>query len=280
MNTRRPSITRPAAAGVYDPPIAPQQAPAPPAPLGQAKDIEAFTVRLQTLGTGEDVAVYSTKQRWNACDVFIQYNGQLQSGQIVSVLVYARAGQTRTLVASGRFGRATQYGAQPPMGAWVAGARASAESFDVVCSLNSGAALSQEMQITVAASDDTTDVPDWVGAVPCADEMQTGDGILWPGISPACPFPEIVGVFGANRTAATPLFLCLSELGNGFAVPGNGSRFAWPLPAGSGYVDNAFRYRRRSVSAVNDSMVFCVSADPTSLAVVGAGDAAFQVYFR
>ncbi len=275
-----PKIRGPLASGVYDPPLAPQQPPTPPAPMGQAKDIEAVTVRLKTIGTGEDVAVYSTKQRWNACDGFVQYNGQLQSGQIISFLVYARAGQTRTLVATGRFGRATQYGVQPAMGAWVAGARCTAESFDVVASLNSGAALSEELQITVAASDDTTDVPDWVGAVPCADQMQTADGILWPGISPACPFPEIVGVFGVNMTAATQLYLCMSELGNGFAVPGNGCRFAWPLPAGGGYVDNAFRYRRRSVSAVNDSIVFCISTDPTSISVAALGDGAFQVYFR
>lgn len=231
----------------YDPPLTPplvfnQQAPI----RGQALTYEAQSKRhLLTVdenGTFPERSIFTTRQRWRAIDVYLDPTGiQVNPDAFFSVFVYAVGQNSKTLVASGRYGGLpTLDFLQYPGPSWIAAARANVERYEVAVAYNQAPSVvpptfgALPFTVTCIAADEMTEPCDRVGASVIATEAQASiinrrelGGATW------LPKPELLEVWAVNDSAA-PRFLLLLE-GTGAPVLGEVPEIVWPLGPGAGY---------------------------------------------
>lgn len=242
-------------------PYAPATPPAvqqtQPAVLGEAEKHEAFSLEWD-FSDFFSSSVYITRKRWRAIDVYIdpsRLTYASSNGEAFSVLVYAVGQNGRTLVGSGRFGRfplATNLAIVQP--AWVCGARGSAERYEVVLEhTQAGPATAGTLGVTILATDEMVEVPEWVGRVPLSVSGGVEQGTARSGAG-AGPMQllELVGVHGVNNAGGTPAapvarYLMFFDVGGAAVADGTVPQMVWPLGnlPGDGVNDEKIRYRCR-----------------------------------
>ena len=236
-------------------PVAPP-VPQPIAGNSPSLDYEANTSQILPFIKNAPVPIYSTKARWRAVDVYIELPQGLPtpetSSGTLSVLIYARSQQgARVIVGSGRMGprvglTSTPYVVQPVR--WVAGARAVAETFDVVvqysCSFTASVPVLNGFtyRVTTVASDQAVDLPRGLGTMSLLQGPQeTTPNDSLEGVPPVL---ELVGVSAVNA-GSDPRYLHLHDNVADASLDGLAPLWFWPLGTveGGGVVDDTFRYR-------------------------------------
>ncbi len=268
----------------YDPqvPGLPPETEAPPT-LGVGETYEAQTIPIlwSAFAAGTGVAVYVTKKRWRACDVYLATPNAVPADAIFSVLVYALAQGGRTLVASGRMRQSTEDGVgatRLTVPTWVCAARANAERFEVVVFYESftAPAATDVLNVTVVATDEAVDPPPWVGCVRGSLQIAGAAPIIWGGGAATGGLAaELVYVQGMNGAAAAR-WLHVHDI-EGALYPGRAPELIFPLGAaiGSGYAGEVKGFR-----CTNEYRGIVIVASSTMLTTTQANDCAFQAIIR
>lgn len=200
---------------IYVPPPAIMVPPPPPATIGGDASYESSRVELATWPRGALVPIYTTQRRWKAIDVYVQPSegnpasgviggaDDLESGNVLSIYVFAINNGIRTCVATGR--RIIYDDANlPPFRAHVASSRVVADRFEVVAHLRQAAAagdLAGGLLFNVLATDEVAAGAELaVGAeYISSSEIKVGPAAGAALVPP--PF-EVLRVTGANATTA------------------------------------------------------------------------------
>lgn len=245
----------------YSPPVPEFQVHADPPVLGMAEAYEAQTLQGSFTTGNVEQLIYTTKNRWRACDVYFAAPGGISGGTAGLIVTFMIFGVTqsgsRSLIATGRVGNNSDTGqasAVPTVTepTWVASARGISERFQVTLIYHSTTAqaptptITGNYNVTIIATDEAINTPEWVGRTPVADSPGTPIDLTPNVLTGTPPRIEVVGVQAVNKSAAAR-YLQLFDTASGALAGGATPNFVWPLgaAAGNGISDMTFRYRLR-----------------------------------
>jgi hypothetical protein len=286
------------------PPLPNEGAPDVPDPSGfETRSVLYTWPWSPNLVGGLGPVVYTSRRRWNACDVYFSVNQRggggapLEKG-VLSILIYAvSATGKRTLVASGRAqDNADEQGVVEPM--WIAAARGSSQRWEVVLAfyqVPGASAANVDLTVTVVLTDDTTEPPPLLGAIPIGNGVANATGRLIAASATigdvntnmCLPNPQLVGLQWVNAVAATAgrflQYFETSPIVSTVTVP----ILIWPLGslAGDGFFD--WQVRRRPGNHIQNQpgfapgkMAFRVSSTANVYTAVAPDDCFGQTWIR
>lgn len=182
-------------------------------------------------------SVYRCKRRWRACDVYLQTSDPIPSQGTFLVRVYAHADSgLRTLVATGRLGNFNdQLQNSSPAPLWICAARAQASFFEVTVTYEqiSFAPATGTVSVSLVASDEANEPPEWVGVMAISPDATLG---FTTTVTPSHHYhdPELIDVFGVpDVLVAAPRFLHVHVNRTTVVFLGLVPRYVFPLGLGT-----------------------------------------------